>query len=81
MDAANIAGKVGNIVENIDNFQIGLENTLDKAYQSLFGGGNFEAYKQTVIADYIANQGLSGQDSSIIKQHILDNFFTSRRFY
>ena len=51
--AANIAAKVGDIVENIDNFQTGLENTLDKAYQTLFGNGNFEAYKQAVIAEYI----------------------------
>ena len=77
---ANIAAKVGDIVENIDNFQTGLENTLDKAYQTLFGNGNFEAYKQAVIADYIANQGLSGQDSSIIKQHILDNFLHHEGF-
>lgn len=80
MNAANIAAKVGDIVENIDNFQTGLENTLDKAYQSLFSNGNFEAYKQAVISEYIANNGLSGEDDSVIKQNILDNFLHHEGF-
>lgn len=80
MDADNIAGKVGDIAKNIDNFQIGLENTLDKAYQNLFGGGNFQVYKEAVIAEYIRNSGLSGKDKSIIKQNILDNFLRHEGF-
>lgn len=72
--AANIAAKVGDITESISNFQTGLEKTLEKAYQSLFDGGNFEAYKQAVIDDYIRKRGLSGEDNSVIKQKVLDDF-------
>ena len=80
MDAASIERKVGDIVKNIDNFRIGLENTLEKAYQNLFGNENFETYKQAVITDYINKSGLSGEDKSVINQNILDNFLRHEGF-
>lgn len=78
--AANIAAKVGDITESISNFQTGLEKTLEKAYQSLFDGGNFEAYKQAVIDDYVRKRGLSGEDNSVIKQKVLDDFLHHKGF-
>lgn len=77
---SGIEKKVGDIVTNIDNFRIALQNTLDKAYQSLFGDGNFEAYKQAVFTEYVSNSGLSGKDKSIINQSILDNFLHHEGF-
>lgn len=77
----NIEAKVGDITTSINNFNISLTQTLEQAYNNLYGNNNFKEYQASIIAEYIQGSQINfNSDESKLKQDILTNFLHHQGF-